>query len=498
MMRDLLRLDPSARQVRTYSAGGEELTCIAYLNLQYCEKPMDGIQTLNIFIPCEYASGGSIHGYTGETAPIFLPNTVGGYMPGAADEPGLDPRRHVPNSIFQALKHGYVVASGGVRGRSTGRINNEFFEGSSIKQDKTATGRAVGKAPALIVDMKAIIRFLRHNKDLIPGNTERIITNGTSAGGALSALAGMTGNHADYEPYLKEIGAVGERDDIFAASCYCPIHNLEHADMAYEWEFEGIYDYHKKAKKKTENGLISVPDEGTMTEDKQKVSAELAGLFPAYVNSLDLQDETGRPLTLNEDGTGSFLDYVCDKIIESAQRELDTHKFEKTCPDLVIGGSHVDTFPAITAKDGKVTSVDWDKYRHAITRMKIAPAFDALDLKSPENEEFGSEFIKARHFTKFAAEHSEAGGELAPEDIIRMINPVSYVGKADNARHWRIRHGAYDRDTSFAIPTILALLLQKAGCDVDYAMPWGLPHSGDYDLDELFGWIDDLCRDDLC
>ena len=40
----------------------------------------------------------------------------------------------------------------------------------------------------------------------------------------------------------------------------------------------------------------------------------------------------------------------------------------------------------------------------------------------------------------------------------------------------------------------IATTLQNHGFDVDFAYPWGLPHSGDYDLDELFGWIDDLCR----
>ncbi|MFM2342002.1 MAG: hypothetical protein RLZZ592_1655, partial [Pseudomonadota bacterium] len=28
------------------------------------------------------------------------------------------------------------------------------------------------------------------------------------------------------------------------------------------------------------------------------------------------------------------------------------------------------------------------------------------------------------------------------------------------------------------------------GIDVDLALPWDRPHSGDYDLDELFAWID--------
>lgn len=48
---------------------------------------------------------------------------------------------------------------------------------------------------------------MRKNKNLILGDTEKIVTNGTSAVGALSALAGASGNCKDFEKYLEEIGA---------------------------------------------------------------------------------------------------------------------------------------------------------------------------------------------------------------------------------------------------------------------------------------------------
>ena len=126
--------------------------------------------------------------------------------------------------------------------------------------------------------------------------------------------------------------------------------------------------------------------------------------------------------------------------------------------------------------------------------MKPAPAFDAADLTSAENEEFGSEETEARHFSKFSMEHTEVEAQMAPELLVRMMNPVPYIGEATTAAYWRIRHGSFDRDTSFAIPVILALLLENRGCDVDFLLPWGVPHSGDYDLQELFAWIDAICR----
>ena len=49
-------------------------------------------------------------------------------------------------------------------------------------------------------------------------------------------------------------------------------------------------------------------------------------------------------------------------------------------------------------------------------------------------------------------------------------------------------------DTSIAIPIILKFMLENKGIDVDFFMPWGVPHRGDYDLDELFAWIDGICK----
>lgn len=73
------------------------------------------------------------------------------------------------------------------------------------------------------MDYKAAVRYLRHNRDRLPaGDTQRIIANGTSAGGALSALLGATGNSDAYEPYLKEIGAAKERDDILRRASIVP------------------------------------------------------------------------------------------------------------------------------------------------------------------------------------------------------------------------------------------------------------------------------------
>lgn len=267
---------------------GQTVRYRAWRNILYVKKPLiPEYQQLHLFAPEALFAGESVNGYRLATAPVFVPNTVGGYMPGALNEPGED-RRHPgqANAVFQALRHGYVVAAPAIRGRS----------------------QAGGQAPACIVDYKAVVRWLRFFAGELPGDEDKIITSGTSAGGALSALMGAAGDHPDYEPYLREIGAAEASDAVFAASCYCPITNLDHADMAYEWEFAGVYDYHRKHMRKDEGGRPSFEAvDGELSELQRRTSRELAANFPAYVNSLELKDETGAPLTLDPQGGGPGL-----------------------------------------------------------------------------------------------------------------------------------------------------------------------------------------------
>lgn len=486
-------INRNAFEKRELSLGGTTIRYRALEGVPYCSNPLDPIQVLNVYAHEAYFEGSQVGPYDRDSAPVFLPNTVGGYLPGPAEKPG-EGRFFPTNAAFDALAHGYVVVGIGVRGRTTGKASNEFFEGSTAQTMSEATGRMVGRAPAFVVDEKAGIRFLRHHAEELPGDFERIVTNGTSAGGALSALAGASGNSHDYDPYLERIGAVmSERDDIFAASCYCPIHNLEHADMAYEWQFRGIADYHVTHFRKRDGKVVKISDDGILDASHMELANELATLFPDYVNSLGLRDDRGEMLSLDAEGKGSFLEWVKRWVVASAQSELATHDSERRLAHVMTEGAEVASQTYLSIADGKVNDLDWPAFNRAITRMKPAPAFDGLALEKPENEEFGDESVDARHFTAFSQEHDAAGGELASERMIHLMNPLSYVDNPGCTKHWRIRHGSYDRDTSLAIPVILATTLVNAGLDVDFALPWGLPHSGDYDVADLFAWIDSLC-----
>ena len=118
-------------------------------------------------------------------------------------------------------------------------------------------------------------------------------------------------------------------------------------------------------------------------------------------------------------------------------------------------------------------------------------------MDSPKNDLFGNKTTNVRHFTEYGKENSLLNGTMAEENIVKMLNPMSYVedSKATKTQHWRIRHGECDRDTSLAISAMLVLKLKEQNCNVDYHSPWNVAHSGDYDLEELFAWIDGICHE---
>lgn len=473
-------LELNAAEYKEYSmkCGSQVVNFIAYENIVYVRNPKDvAHQSINIYIPKAYLDGRTVNGYAAKQAPIFMPNGVGGYMPGEILKPlERDPMTGGPNATLVALARGCVVAAPSVRGRTT-----------------VADGVYVGKAPAFIVDYKAAVAYVRANRENLPaGDPEKIISNGTSAGGALSALLATTGNDPDYAPYLEELGAVRTSgNDIFAASIYCPITNLDHADAAYEWMFNGTNEYYptrqpilgskarmdaesitSKVKSKvrkeigdflgTQSDEAEVPQAVKMTQAEIDISNILKSEFNYYVNDLDLHDETGMVLNLDDKGNGTFKNYIKRKYIESAQAALDS-------------GKDLSGVEWLTIKGKKVVDADLSKYPAYVTRMKAAPAFDKLNLNdpSPENDEFGTTKNEPQHFTETSRRYDKGLSSMADEKAIRLMNPMEYIdGNATIAEHFRIRHGAADRDTSLAIPAILALKLQSRGADVDFFAPW--------------------------
>ena len=476
-----LAFDAKNYESMSTTVDNKEIKYRAFEYIPYVANPIDiDQQYMNIYVPEEYFNNGTINGYNTQTAPIFMPNAVGGYMPSQAMTPKVENGK--PNSVLYALSRGYVVASPSTRGRT----------------NKASDGNFIGKAPAVIVDLQAATAYLHANDSAMPGNANRIITNGTSAGGGVSLLQGATGNSSDFQPYLQALGAATAATNVYAVSAYAPITNLDAADMAYEWSYNGITAFNKVTMGQGELpqanvGGNSAPPQRTMQRvnlntDDLSYSKMLSEHFPDYVNNLQLRDSLGRVLKLDKNGNGTFKNYVKEFIVAAA------NKAAAQGTDL---SKH--TYLVRDNKTGAIKDINWEAYNHFVSRSKAPGAFDSRANDTGENNLFGTSTTDNNHFTITAALHdSTANQDVYVENakIVTMMNPMNYLGSpaATNARFYRIRYGTADSNTSVAIPLIVGTRAQNLGYRVDMATPFDVDHSGDYDLEELFNWMDNIVK----
>ena len=476
-----LTFDINNYESMTGTVDNKEIKYRAFEYIPYVSNPIDiDQQYMNIYIPEEYFNNGTVNGYNTQTAPIFMPNNVGGYMPSQPMAPKVENNK--PNSALYALSRGYVVASPATRGRT----------------NKASDGNFIGKAPAVIVDLQAATAYLHANDATMPGNAKRIITNGTSAGGAVSLLQGATGNTSDYQPYLQALGAATASTDVYASSAYAPITNLDAADMAYEWSYNGITSFNKVTMGQGELPQANVGgapapiqrsvQRVNLTNDDVAYSDLLKSHFPDYVNNLQLRDRTGVILKLDKKGNGTFKQYVKSFIIDAA------NKAKSNGTDLSRY-----SFLVLDKNTGMVKDIDWDAYNSFTSRSKAPGAFDSRSNDSGENSLFGTSTSDTNHFTITAALHDTTpNNDVYVENakIVTMMNPMNYLGSpsATNAKYYRIRYGTADSNTSVAIPLIVGTRAQNLGYSVDMATPFGVDHAGDYDLQDLFNWIDSIVK----
>ena len=476
-----LAFDVKNYESMSTTVDNKEIKYRAFEYIPYVANPIDiDQQYMNIYVPEEYFNNGTVNGYNTQTAPIFMPNAVGGYMPSQAMTPKVENGK--PNSVLYALSRGYVVASPATRGRT----------------NKASDGNFIGKAPAVIVDLQAATAYLHANDSTMPGNANRIITNGTSAGGAVSLLQGATGNNSDFQPYLQALGAATAATNVYAVSAYAPITNLDAADMAYEWSYKGITSFNKVTMGQGElpqanaGGNTAPPQRTTqrvnLNADDVAYSNLLSEHFPEYVNNLQLHDSMGRVLKLDKNGNGTFKNYVKAFIIDAA------NKAQAKGTDL---SKH--TYFVRDNKTGAIKDINWEAYNQFVSRSKAPGAFDSRSNDSGENNLFGTSATDNNHFTITAALHDTTPNQdvyVENAKIVTMMNPMNYLGSpaATNARYYRIRYGTADSNTSVAIPLIVGTRAQNLGYNVDMATPFDVDHSGDYDLEDLFNWMDNIVK----
>lgn len=475
-------------------------------------------ETLGIYVPGAYLeatangdgtytasvkSDAQVGQFTAATAPYVLPVNTPGFN--ASQAPTW-----LADGIASYTQAGMIYLQPGIRGRD----NTTDSQGQEV----------VGGAPWGVTDLKAAIRYVRYNKDVLPGDTDKIVSFGHSGGGAQSAVLGASGDSTLYNPYLEALGAAMKdkegnpiSDAPYGTMTWSPITSLDYADAAYEWNLGQFADSNTRA-------------EGTFT---QALSQDLAKEYANYINQLGLKHE-GQALTLAESSQGiytqgSYATYLEGVVNQSLNNFLADTSFPYTSDGAGPGGStesvtyetaqaYIDSLNAETqwvtydaaTNTAKISSLaDFAKY--VKTASKSVPAFDALDRSLAENAVFGVADANELHFDQLVArllKNNQAKYEsltdwnsqyvtdfesdLAKTDSLGktiaerqdLYNPMFYLTSAYSgyqtskpAPHWRIRSGLSQGDTALTVETNLALALENqangAVKSVDFATVWG-------------------------
>lgn len=450
---------------------------------------------------------GTVGAYSGRTAPIVIPVNTPGY---AQQAPATS---YSYSSVSQYLKAGLIYVWPGLRGRNSS---------TSTRSDA---------APWGVTDLKAAVRFLRYNRSVLPGSTDNIVLFGMSGGGAQDTVAGTSGDSPLYYPYLRTIGAAMEdakgrplSDAVAGVMAWCPITNLQEANLSYEWNM----------------GQFASTSTRASSTWTSAYSTDLAKAWPKYLNHLGLRDEQGRRLKLTESSSGIYLGgSYYDHLIEVITTSLNNFLSDNTFPYTITtqGGppgsgstgtsttyetvadyiAYLNTDSTWVTYDATTNTATVSGLKGFVTSQKTANkpvgAFDGYSRGQGENSVFAMGLNAPSHFAPLTRDVIKANeatyatysdwtsaygsaaydSDFAQKDSVgkdmawraEAYNPLYFLSPAFDgyrrsqvARHWRIRTGIMQGDTGNTTEINLALALQNYGIrDVDFATVWAQAHT---------------------
>ncbi len=455
------------------------------LGILYVQRPEDEkYERMALFVPAEFmkcrANGSGTYGcepneagkigeYTIKNAPIVIPIETSEYE--------ANPALKAYRNVSAHTKAGHIYAHVGFRGKEHG-------------------------VPAGLVDIKAAIRYLRHNQKQVPANTDYIFVFGAEAGGGLASLVGTTADSPLFRPYFKDIGALERGNErIYGVMAWSPSTNFDAANEAYEWNMGAT--------------------RGGLSDNQLKLSQKMAREYANYVNNAGFRDMRGNPLILqySERGVyqeGGYYQFVKETIEDSLNEFLQTSKYplqidENTVPSFMknYAGFYIDKERYLRRLNDKLSWIKYDTEdnRYVIRSIedfvhlmkpatKPLGAFDSPDRSRPENMLFGNGDGKGNHFDKFMVKilkDSSLGREYATDlkkqdalgssvqDRLNMYTPLyflmpSFEGyrTAKAAPYWRIRSGINRTDTALTTEINLALALANypTVSKVDFKVLW--------------------------
>ncbi len=451
------------------------------IGIQYCSDPVDlTYETLGIFVPgaymdatsngdgtytCRVSSDGAINGYTEETAPILFPVNTPGHKAQSA------PTGYSKNAASYT-REGFIYVVAGCRGKDAG-------------------------IPAGVTDLKAAIRYIRANLNVLPGCSDRIVAYGHSGGGSQTAVLGASGDSALYLPYLDAIGAVEASDAVNAAMCWCPITGFDSANEGHEWSMGNT--------------------RSVLSEEMTAISDALAAAYAEYVNHIGFTSPAGEILSLEPSDSGiyqagSYYEYVKRTIEVSLEHYLVDTSFPLTASSgkgdssvtYQTAREYIDVLNEngewvfYDAQTGAITITSIHDFTARLKRaIKPVAAFDKIEAGG--HELFNTGDGECTHFDAVLAEivkgtpyEADFAEDLSQTDALgysmdyrlRMFSPLSWLmpaneeyGTSQVAEHWRIRTGITQSDTPLTTEINLALALQAYGVDTDFETVWAQGHT---------------------
>lgn len=445
-----------------------------------------------------------------------------------------------------ALARGFVYINMASRSRGAAAPEGAYSDG--IYQGKAPAAIVDAKAAVRWLRLNDSTMFGNANRIVVNG------TSGGGAQSTQLAATGNSAEYFPYLKAAGAAGidANGKSsisDSIYAVVAYCPIQDMGSADLAYEWMYN-VLNTRALVSADQKAGLI-VDASGSelvrAANPDPTGSIELMNKFVTYQAGLGLKTDTGAALT-----TDNMLAALQGEIRSAASAYVKAGNsivaydaYGTAAANGVAGGSgtlyYKNDFINVDSS-GTVSYFNMSNYLKFVAkqaRLKAMPSFDQVgqtailsttatgdttaagatiygNYHGGESNLFGTAAQVYSNFTDYAWNNNNGGDAVnaAQADVgllntgytwsvqpqrdfvlnqYRMINALPYIGKTDGiTRHWRIRNGARDRDTSFTVAYNIsrALKADSKVKTVDFALHWDQGHAGNYDVQSAFAWID--------
>lgn len=521
------------------------------IGISYCETPADAAhETLAVFVPgyyfsgtdngdgtytCQVSSDANVNGYTAQTAPIVMPIETPGYSAQAA--------LTAYTSLTEYMDAGFVYVHAGCRGRDAGapagvtdlkaairylRYVNDTMPGDAEKI--FVFGMSGGGAQSALVgatgDSELYDPYLEQIgavqgvSDAVYGSMDWCpITNLDSADEAYEWMMGVTRSGlSDDEQAISDGLAVSFADYMNRAGIKDENGNVLTLEESEDGIFQAgsYYDYIVGVIEESLNNFLSDTE------------------FP-YDSSASNGRDGGPGGMGGRMENGGFA--VPDDSKEGAYEERDDIARTETSNGITISGVYETVSDYIDAlnENGAWVTYDAETNTAAITNIsdfvkafknasKNLGAFDQLDAGQGENELFGYGDGNGAHFDALLGEllnelessyASDFEEDLQKNDAVgytaaqrlNMYTPLYYLLESQEgyktstpAKHWRIRSGIAQSDTSLTTEVNLALALQNYDEveSVDFATVWGQQHvkaerTGDSTTNFIM-WVDECMK----